>query len=76
MLYEYKRVLKDYWKMLMVVWTWKEVVNDEWNSFDQYYFDRDKFEWYLWDLFKITYSEELFQVEDNILVLYRLDNVW
>lgn len=83
----YKRVLKKDWKILLVVRTgnpWDNVVIDsdiewtEWNSWNQYYFNKEWFEKELVKRFKINYQEDLFELKDwqfntNVLVLYRLE---
>lgn len=85
----YKRVLKKDWKILLVVWTWcpqdsvtidSDIEWEEWNSWNQYYFNKTWFEKLLSDRFKINYQEDLFELNEwnewkNILVLYRLENV-
>lgn len=84
----YKRVLKKDGKILMVAWTghpWDSVTIDsdiqweEWNSWNQYYFNRKWLEWELVKRFKINYQEDLFELKDwpdtNVLILYKLENV-
>lgn len=83
----YSRVLKKGWDILMVVWTgdpWDDVVVDsmvawtDWDSWNQYYFKREWFEWLLKKYFTIEYSEDIFALGDvnpvNVLVLYRIKN--
>jgi len=85
----YNKVLKKWWKCLLVVRTWHpwdDVVVDsmiawtERHPWNQYYFKREWFEDLLKKYFQIDYSEDLFSLWDNIdgwnlLVLYRMTNV-
>lgn len=65
---EYKRVNK--WELLLVVRTTNGDMDMEQEYNTQYYFNKERLEKQF--PFEITYQEDLFQLENNVLVLYKL----